>query len=76
MKKNKARKQLKRWLKALEIAKILFEEEWYHTRYLEEIEQFIKKRRRHVQPKDKRGLYPKIVSVEKAKANPNDQTGQ
>jgi len=48
MKKNKVRKQLRRWLKALEIAKILFEEEWYHTRYLEEIEKFIKERRRYV----------------------------
>jgi hypothetical protein len=36
------KKQLKRWLKALEIAKILFEDEWYHTKYLEEIEQAIK----------------------------------
>lgn len=35
-------KQLKRWLRALELAKCLFEIEWYHTRYLEEIEQSIK----------------------------------
>ena len=32
----------KRWLRALEIAKCLFEDEGYHTLYLEEIEEFIK----------------------------------
>ena len=32
----------KRWLRALAIAKILFEDEGYHTVYLEEIETFIK----------------------------------
>jgi hypothetical protein len=36
-------KQLTRWLRALEIAKILFEDEGYHTAYLEEIEAFIQK---------------------------------
>jgi hypothetical protein len=34
--------QLSRWLRALAIAKILFEEEGYHTRYLEEIERHMK----------------------------------
>ena len=34
--------QLKRWLRALEIAKCLFEEDGYFTDYLEEIERFIK----------------------------------
>ena len=29
------------WLRALTIAKILFEDQGYHTLYLEEIEQFI-----------------------------------
>ncbi len=32
-----------RWLRALEIAKILFEDEGYHTVYLEQIEDYIKK---------------------------------
>jgi len=32
----------KRWLRALEIAKCLFEDEGYHTKFLEEIEEFIK----------------------------------
>jgi len=35
-------KRMKNWLRALEIAKILFEDEGYHTLYLEEIEEFIK----------------------------------
>jgi len=39
------RPQKSRWLRALTIAKILFEGEGYHTRYLREIEQFIKDRR-------------------------------
>lgn len=33
--------QKKRWLRALEIAKILFEDHGYHTRYLEEMEAFL-----------------------------------
>ena len=32
-----------RWLRALQLARILFEDEGYHTRYLEEIEEYIKK---------------------------------
>ena len=32
----------RRWLKALEIAKILFEDQGYHTRYLDEIEDHIR----------------------------------
>jgi hypothetical protein len=34
--------RLKRWLSALGIAKVMFEEDGYHTVYLEEIELFIK----------------------------------
>ena len=34
--------QRKRWLKALRIAHILFEEDGYHTKYLSEIEAFIR----------------------------------
>ena len=39
--KNVVKKR--RWLKALEIAKVLFEDEGYHTEYLEEIESHIRK---------------------------------
>lgn len=38
------KKILNRWLKALEIAKILFEEEGYHTRYLQAIEELIEEK--------------------------------
>jgi hypothetical protein len=34
--------QKRRWLKALEIAKVFFDSEGYHTRYLDEIETLIK----------------------------------
>ena len=33
--------QRRRWLRALEIAKVCFWGEGYHTRYLEEIETFL-----------------------------------
>jgi hypothetical protein len=35
-------KMVKNWLKALAIAKVLFEEEGYHTRFLEQIEAFLR----------------------------------
>lgn len=38
------KKILNRWLKAIKIAKILFEEEGYHVRYLQEIEGLIKEK--------------------------------
>ncbi len=37
-----SKKEVRRYLKAIEIAKILFWEEGYHTRYLESIERFLK----------------------------------
>ena len=36
------RLQLNRWVRALGIAKILFEEQGYHTEYLEQIERYLK----------------------------------
>ena len=36
------RKKVKNWLKALAIAKVLFEDEGYHTRFLEQIESFLR----------------------------------
>jgi len=47
-------KETKRWLRALGIAKILFEDQGYHTAYLEEIENFIKKEKRP-DPKSRQG---------------------
>jgi hypothetical protein len=37
-------KEAKRWLRALKIAKIIFEDEGHHTFYLEGIEKFIRKK--------------------------------
>ena len=34
---------VKRWLRALNLARILFDDQWYHTLYLEEIETFIRR---------------------------------
>ncbi|MEM2951179.1 MAG: hypothetical protein QXV52_08830 [Nitrososphaeria archaeon] len=36
-------KETKRWLRALEIAKVLFEDQGYHSVFLEEIENFIER---------------------------------
>ena len=39
MRRQRQNKQLNRWwLRVLEIAKSLFEKQWYHTKYLEETE--------------------------------------
>ena len=43
MNMNAELKCKRRWLRALEIAKILFESEGYHTRYLEDVQNFIAK---------------------------------
>ena len=40
-KMDKELKRKKRWLNALRIAKILFEDEGYHLRYLKDLERFI-----------------------------------
>lgn len=37
--------QIKRWLHALDIAKILFEDQGYHSQYLNEIQEFIRQGR-------------------------------
>lgn len=53
LRKIASHKQSTRWLRALSIAKILFEEEGYHTAYLEEIEQCIAQG--HTQPQAAEG---------------------
>lgn len=40
---NAELKRRRRWLRALEIAKILFEDEGYHTEYLEDLQSEVKK---------------------------------
>jgi hypothetical protein len=59
-------KEIKRWLKALGIAKILFEDQGYQCLYLEGIENFIWRRSMY-SPKIREDLIPKIYQMAKAK---------
>ena len=59
-------KEIKRWLRALEIAKILFEDQGYHSMYLEGIENFIWRKSMY-SPKIREDLIPKIYQVAKAR---------
>jgi len=59
-------KETKRWLRALEIAKILFEDQGYHCLYLKGIENFIWRKAMY-SPKIKEELIPKLYIEDKAK---------
>jgi hypothetical protein len=59
-------KETKRWLRALGIAKILFEDQRYHSLYLEGIENFIWRKSMY-SPKIIEDLIPKIYQMAKAK---------
>lgn len=59
-------KETKRWLRALGIAKILFEDQGYHSLYLEGIENFIWRKSMY-SPKIREDLIPKIYQVAKAR---------
>jgi len=58
-------KETRRWLRALEIAKILFEDQGYHSLYLESIENFIWRKAMY-SPKIREDLIPKIYRAAKA----------
>jgi hypothetical protein len=62
-------KEIKRWFRAFEIAKILFEGEGYHTAYLKQAEAFI---RRHTMysPKISEELVPVLFRLATAKKMP------
>ena len=62
-------KATKRWLKAMEIAKILFESEGYHRNYLEEIETFIR-RKQVYSPKIREDLIPLLYKAARKKGVP------
>ena len=62
-------KETKRWLRALEIAKILFEDQGYHTRYLEEIENVIRREDMY-SPKISEELVPIIFQMALSKKMP------
>ena len=59
-------KETERWLRALGIAKILFEDQGYHCLHLENIENFIRRKSMY-SPKIREELIPKIYRVAKAK---------
>jgi len=63
------RKEVKRWLKALKIAKIIFEDEGYHTRYLEATERFIRGRLMY-RPKIKEEYMPILSKISESKTIP------
>jgi len=62
-------KETKRWLRALGIAKILFEDQGYHTLYLEEIKDFIRREAMY-SPKISEDLVPIIFRVALSKNIP------
>ena len=66
------RKEVKRWLKALRIAKIIFEDQGYHTLYLEEIERFIKRKLMY-NPKVKEEYIPMLFKISASKRIPMAQ---
>ena len=63
------KRNVNRWLKAIEIAKVVFWHEGYHIRYLEEIEEFIWKKKMY-SPKIKEELLPKLYRLEKIRKIP------
>jgi hypothetical protein len=62
-------KEVTRWFKALEIAKVLFEDEGYHRVYLNQIDQFIRRKTMY-SPKIDEALIPSIYRLALAKKIP------
>ena len=59
----------KRWFRALEIAECLFEDESYHTEYLEDLKDFSREREMY-SPKIKEDLVSKLYQKAKAEGMP------
>lgn len=68
-------KRKKRWFRALQIAECLFDDEGYHTKYLEDLKEFLKGEE-SVQSKNKRGSYSEIVSKSESRWYTNDKVGR
>jgi len=60
----KATKETKRWLNALGIAKVVFDDEGYHSKYLEQIEDFIRSKKMY-SPRIKPELIQKLYKLAK-----------
>ncbi len=56
------RGEVRRWLRALKIAKIIFEDQGYHTCYLEELEKFIRRKLMY-SPKIKEEYIPILFKI-------------
>jgi len=65
----KAKKETKRWLSALGIAKAVFEDEGYHTEYLEQIEFFIRRKKMY-SPRIRPTLVQELYKLAKVKKVP------
>ena len=66
------RKEVKRWLKALRIAKIIFEDQGYQTLYLDEVERFLKRKLMY-SPKVKEEYIPMLLKISASKRIPMTQ---
>ena len=62
-------KRRKRWLRALEISKILFESEGYFTEYLKDLTNFLEEETMY-SPKIQEDLIPKLYHRAKAEGVP------
>jgi len=65
----KATKETKRWLNALGIAKVVFDDEGYHSEYLEQIEGFIRRKKMY-SPRIKPELIQKLYKLAKVRKVP------
>jgi hypothetical protein len=62
-------KETKRWLRALGIPKILFEDQGYHTHYLEEIGNVLRREAMY-NPKINQGLIPALFKISRLRKIP------
>jgi len=65
----KATKETKRWLNALGIAKVVFDDEGYHSKYLEQIEDFIRRKKMY-SPRIKPELIQKLYKLAQVRKVP------
>lgn len=63
------KKKTQRWLRALEIAKVIFWHERYHTQYLEELGDFVRRKQMY-SPRIKEEHIPKLYQLAKSKKIP------
>ena len=69
---NPELKRRNRWFRALAIAECLFEDEGYHTKYLEDLKEFLKGEEMY-SPRIKEDLIPDLYRLAKKKDVPMTQ---